>query len=109
MNDCIIFVSCILQDEALDLSKPAPQPRACNNGFNQSRPLSHPIDQPNRLSLTPPSSIHSRSPHNQSYSLLQAALNSNQPDAGLLERAGQPGASIDSRAVLYQGKHLNEY
>lgn len=64
------------QDEALDLSKPS-VPKL------ESKTSSHHGSQTQRLVSTPPSSRHSRSPAGQQYSLLQAALNSTQPNAGL--------------------------
>ncbi|XP_052795817.1 uncharacterized protein LOC128228509 isoform X1 [Mya arenaria] len=71
------------QEEALDLSKPSPP-------ASHPKQLIQPAHQSGRSLQPSPASTPSRSPASQPYSLLQAALNSSQPNAGLLDRNGQP-------------------
>ncbi|KAH3719815.1 uncharacterized protein LOC127856353 isoform X2 [Dreissena polymorpha] len=86
------------QNEALDLSKPGG-----NKSHIQSNQRIYSPHQSLGSSKTPPSIGSSRSPIVQSYSLLQAALNSNQPNAGLVDRNGQPlyggGFPIGDRGI----------
>lgn len=56
---------------------------------------------------TPPNPRHSRSPAGQSYSLLQAALNSSQSDGSSADRTSQPMTLFDSRSVLFGGAYLS--
>lgn len=56
---------------------------------------------------TPPNPRHSRSPAGQSYSLLQAALNSSQSDGSSTDRTSQPMTLFDSRSVLFGGAYLS--
>ncbi|KAL4222948.1 hypothetical protein ACF0H5_018989 [Mactra antiquata] len=101
------------QDVALDLSKPNipksdPPNKASYHHGNQAQ----------RLVSTPPSPRHSKSPAGQQYSLLQAALNSAQPNVGLhqaLDAISQSKAGLhpafdtisQSTALLLQQRAMN--
>ncbi|XP_045168260.2 uncharacterized protein LOC123531403 isoform X2 [Mercenaria mercenaria] len=95
------------QEEALDLSKPS--------GNNQSYPPTHSVNQSRSSIHTPPVTRHSKSPASQPYSLLQAALNSSQPNAGLhtvFDRICQSTAAmLEQRAMIFStaGMPLTDY
>ncbi|XP_060552641.1 uncharacterized protein LOC132713949 isoform X3 [Ruditapes philippinarum] len=101
------------QEEALDLSKPCV--KRPERPMSQSYPQTHSVNQSQQPIQTPPATRHSKSPAGQPYSLLQAALNSSQPNAGLnpiFERIGQSTAvMLDQRAMIFStaGMPVTDY